>query len=55
MLRGIGDRQTGSVGEGFDGAIALGDLFEQFKPVLVAESPGNCGKLTVKALFRIVA
>ena len=41
MLRRVGDRDAAALRKGFDSSLALGNEFEQFKAMLVAERFGN--------------
>ncbi len=50
MLAGVGDREIGFLGEGFDATFALG---EQFEAVAVAEGLADAGEVIVEAGFEL--
>jgi hypothetical protein len=41
VLRCIGDRQAGPLGEGFHRALPLGQMLDQLEPVRMPERPGD--------------
>ena len=55
MLRRIGHRQAGALGEDFDAALALGNLLQQFETVGMAKRLGDDGKLREQRLLRVLA
>ena len=44
MLRGIRHGEPNPLGQGFDAARSLGQLLDQFDPVLVTERLGHLGQ-----------
>ena len=55
MLRGVGDRQAGSLRQNLDAPLALGQLLQKFEPMRVRQRFGDRGELGEQRQFRTAA
>ena len=45
VLRGVGQREAGELGQALDRALALRRMFQQFQPISLAQHAGQFGEL----------
>jgi hypothetical protein len=55
MLRGIGNSDAAAFSQRFNRSFALGDEFQQFKPVLMAKRLGNSCELRIERALGVRA
>jgi hypothetical protein len=53
VLRGVGDRQSGLRSQRINRALGLGQEFQEFQPVWIAERFADSGELAVQAIFEV--